>query len=249
MNWRYLVGKSLDEALQSMCRLCIPGTRYIRGRYWIFDISKLYRRRNSTVQRIVDAGANVGQTALYLRRWFKEADIYCFEPVKRTYRTLKVNTDRYSNIHATNLALSSSSENREIRLYPDSQLASFHLGESDKSVGYSSVGTQIVKCITLDDYFPDNESIDILKMDVQGHEIDVLKGAKKQLENGRIHFVIGEAGFRSESRDCTFFPAFHEYLYSRGYFLCGFYDPLRHWDEKLLVSFCNVLYVNTLFKN
>jgi hypothetical protein len=33
-------------------------------------------------------------------------------------------------------------------------------------------------------------------------------------------------------------------LYPRGFFVCGFYDPLRHDDCKLLMAFCNVLFLN-----
>ncbi|MFC1681596.1 FkbM family methyltransferase [Pseudomonadota bacterium] len=247
MNWRYFVGKYLDEATQGMCRLGMPGTRYIRGRYWAFDIKKLYSHGAIPVQRIVDAGANIGQTALYVNRWFRGADVYCFEPVKESYLALIENTKQHSNIHAINSALSSARGHRDIRLYANSELATFHLNETDLSVGLKSVGTEKVTCDTLDDCFPDGYPIDILKMDVQGHEIEVLEGARDHLEDGRIHFIIGEAGFRSENRDCNFFPTFHNYVYSRGFLLCGFYDQYRHWEEKLLISFCNALYVNTSF--
>ena len=56
MNLKHLTGKYLDEALQAACRLRVPGTRYIRGRYWPFDINKLYVRRGSSVRLVVDAG-------------------------------------------------------------------------------------------------------------------------------------------------------------------------------------------------
>ena len=85
-------------------------------------------------------------------------------------------------------------------------------------------------------------SIDLLKLDVQGFEEAVLAGARTMLP--RTRFVYAEAGFRPENRDIATFDRLFDTLYPRGFFVCGFYDPLRHDDCKLLMAFCNVLFLN-----
>ena len=45
-------------------------------------------------------------------------------------------------------------------------------------------------------------------------------------------------------RDIATFDRLFDTLYPRGFFVCGFYDPLRHDDCKLLMAFCNVLFLN-----
>jgi len=60
----------------------------------------------------------------------------------------------------------------------------------------------------------------------------------------RTRFLYAEAGFRPENRDIATFDRLFGALYPRGFFVCGFYDPLRHDDCKLLMAFCNVLFLN-----
>ena len=85
-------------------------------------------------------------------------------------------------------------------------------------------------------------SIDLLKLDVQGFEEAVIAGADAMLP--RTRFLYAEAGFRPENRDIATFNRLFDLLYPRGFFVCGFYDPLRHDDCKLLMAFCNVLFQN-----
>jgi hypothetical protein len=81
-----------------------------------------------------------------------------------------------------------------------------------------------------------------LKLDVQGVEDAVIAGAEDMLP--RTRFLYAEAGFRPENRDIASFDRLFQSLYPRGFFVCGFYDPLRHDDCKLLMAFCNVLFLN-----
>ena len=66
---------------------------------------------------------------------------------------------------------------------------------------------------TLDDFCAENEVTEIgyLKIDVEGHELNVLRGAHRMLEEGRIRFVqfeFGEANIDSR----TFVRDFFEVL-------------------------------------
>jgi FkbM family methyltransferase len=57
-----------------------------------------------------------------------------------------------------------------------------------------------IQCQRLDDCLPSNEIVNLMKIDVEGHELAVFKGALKCLQEQRIHHIIFEAhdGYPSE---------------------------------------------------
>ncbi len=89
--------------------------------------------------------------------------------------------------------------------------------------------------------------IDILKMDVQGWETEVLRGASSMLEDNRIRFVYAEVGFSRIDRDMQHFSELNDFLEERGFRLCGFYSPFRWGAHKAFLGFANALYVNPEF--
>jgi len=84
--------------------------------------------------------------------------------------------------------------------------------------------------------------IDILKMDVQGWELELLQGAEGLLRDRRIRFIYSEVGFRRDSSDMQHFCALNEVLEEQGYWLCGFYQPFRWGPDKRYLGFSNALY-------
>src|SRR5687768_13606395 len=58
----------------------------------------------------IDVGANIGLTSLYISKVYPQAQIYCFEPEKRTFEFLKKNVEinGCQNIKIFNVALGDS---------------------------------------------------------------------------------------------------------------------------------------------
>jgi FkbM family methyltransferase len=54
------------------------------------------------------------------------------------------------------------------------------------------MSTQKISCATLDSLIPDNETVDFLKIDVEGGELRVLRGADRLLKDGRVLFIQTE---------------------------------------------------------
>ncbi len=84
---------------------------------------------------------------------------------------------------------------------------------SDKSC--VSVGQILIETNTIDNYCSINniKEIDILKIDVQGSEIEVLKGALDMLKNGRIKLIYIETYFKQQYVNQ---PLFHDISKLRG---------------------------------
>ena len=134
----------------------------------------------------IDIGANIGLWSRDLTTFFDKT--ICFEPNSNCIKYLKKNIVNEKAI-IYNYALGSKNEDKELFISINSGASSFI---NHVTIGYNSdcskiydkwpQGTkkQLVKVKILDE-FNFNE-IDFIKIDVQGYEYEVLKGAKKTLE-------------------------------------------------------------------
>lgn len=171
----------------------------------------LTKHLNSNSPVIVDVGINRGQSTILFLKWFPSAKIYGFEPLPHIFNVAK---RRLSNrAHLYNLGVSSMSG---VRTFWQSKLdetstfnhpnleSGYHKMKS--KVLLSSTSTMYkaltVKTITLNDFSSKEKigRIDLLKVDTEGHELEVLKGATKLLKRQQIKLVQierQETGLRS----------------------------------------------------
>lgn len=249
MNWRYLLGKNLNLAKHSILSSSIfPLTRYVpRGISWLYDAQRFSGTRDFTV--IFDVGANIGQTAWGLVRYFKAADIYCFEPVSNPFSILHKSYSGCKNVHCINKALGDSVGRAIIELHRNSELNTLVPNQPRKQD--LTGNTEEIILDTLDRFCNANsiKHIDILKMDVQGWELKVLKGGHKMLLENRVRFICSEVGFREADSDMQNFGEFNEFMEEQGYWLCGLYDGFAWGSKKQFLGFANALYINSNFSS
>lgn len=142
-------------------------------------------------QNFLDIGANIGYYSLLASKIIGNAGrVYSFEPSNREFRRLLKNIElnNCTNIIPLNIALSDL--NSEI----DFSVAKGHTGLNsiiiaDKSVVKTS---QIIRAMRLDSFFnSENRKLHLVKIDVEGAELLVLKGMKDILKAHTIQkFVI-----------------------------------------------------------
>ena len=201
------------------------------------DIIRVSPRLN--VSTIFDVGANVGSMTLAYRKRFPDAKVYSFEPVNETFNQLKKATQKDSNIYCYDMALSAQNGSAIINVGSKSGQNSLVFQQKGESK------SQEVKLITLDDFINDQEGIekiDILKIDVEGFECDVLKGAQRTLESGKILYIYIETTFREEDPHHTQFFQIQEILKKYKFNLMGLYDVLPYWAGGNAIPFCNALF-------
>ncbi|MCW9034197.1 MAG: FkbM family methyltransferase [Rhodospirillales bacterium] len=155
-----------------------------------FSHEKYYRFLvKSGVPIIFDIGAHRGESVVFFRSIFPEANIFSFEPEPTNFQALK-NVAHEHNAKPFNLALSSKNEDvvffkQDIShlggLIPINQKSSDSLGYAEKAKNEEISVTSL----TLDSFCSQNfvQEIDLLKIDVQGHELEVLRGAGIMLQN------------------------------------------------------------------
>jgi FkbM family methyltransferase len=143
--------------------------------------------------------------------------IYSFEPVPATFAKLQKNTTHLTQVECVNLALGE--ELGEARMTTDRD------GQNTLFAGVSSSGSVIVQVSTIDDFCADRDiqRVDLLKIDTEGFETFVLKGASDMLSRGRIDFVVAECDFirRPDEPHGDFFEI-HAMLAPLGFNMVGF---------------------------
>jgi FkbM family methyltransferase len=142
---------------------------------------------------IVDVGAHIGDTVKLYQNYFPGFKIFCFEPFTESCDYLKKRFINDSNIKIVETALGSKDETKTLYVSNFSNLNSLQR-PNERAWGFTDKKSVDVETITLDQFCYENDikQIDILKLDVQGSELDVLMGSKTILEKGNISLVYVE---------------------------------------------------------
>jgi FkbM family methyltransferase len=190
---------------------------------------------------VFDVGANEGQTAEYYVRAFPCAQIYSFEPVAATYKSLVKRASRWPRVRAFQLAFADSNRTARIQLVPISGLNSLRNELSNSS---SSSCSELVTIRTLASFCAEQEisHIDLLKTDAEGFDLEVLKGAEAMLRARQIQFILAEVTFHPENAHNTSFFRLAEYLQGLGYYFVDIYDDDTGPFSRPPVGSCNALF-------
>ncbi len=183
-----------------------------------FDIQRLF----GAVDRILDVGANVGQSALYYAKAFGSASIYSFEPVGSTFAQLKANTEHEKRIVCSNVGLGSYEHEATIRLTCPTQNSLLNA----TSEGDSNENTATVRVTTGDAWAAAQgvDRIDLLKVDTEGYDVEVLKGFRGLFSRGKIKAVLVECEFdRVTAEPHGNFFELHKLLTGCGMRIVAFY--------------------------
>ena len=158
------------------------------------DIRLLNKKWNSSVRTFFDVGANHGNTSFKALKQFPQAQIFAFEPHPETFLRLKDATKDYSAIDPVQTALGGEAGNQVMYVYDISNINSL-VPNAPYSVRFGKHSSSIsVKCSTVDLFCAERnvKKIDVLKIDTEGFDLEVLKGAAAMLKRGAISFVYFE---------------------------------------------------------
>ena len=157
---------------------------------------------------LFDIGGHIGESIIFLRQLFPDALIFSFEPDPDSFLNLKAFADKKT--FCFNLALSDSEGQVDFfrnKISHTNSLLPVNINSKD-SIYLEKVRNQtekwdtsrfnsksVVNSVRLDGFCGEEkiEAIDLLKVDVQGAETKVLKGAGKILE--RVENLILEISF------------------------------------------------------
>ncbi len=182
---------------------------------------------------VLDVGANVGEWALAMNNASPRATVYAFEPGAESFAVLANRFVGYSSVHVVNSAVSNSVGTA--LLWSDrsgSALSSLSKRQMEH-FGVEFEHSEPVQVVTLDSWRQEaNVDPIILKIDVEGHEMAVLEGARTVIESVVVvQFEFG--GCNIDSR--TYFRDFWYFFRDIGFRLFRLSPKglvlVEHYDE------------------
>jgi len=190
---------------------------------------------------ILDCGANVGQMAAGFRQLYPQADIYSFEPVKAVFEKLRGRAHAL-HVHPVHKAVGDRDGRVRMNLTTSPEANSLlAYQEGNPCAKWTGViGQEEVEVCTLDRWCAEqgisSERVDILKLDVQGAELQALYGARKLLERTRLVYV--EVSFVPIYKDCPLFGDIESFMKECGYRRYAVYpsDQPQNWGDALYVK-------------
>lgn len=152
----------------------------------LVDLAKKYYRKNSD---IIDAGAYIGLLSISFSEIVSKGNkVHAFECQPETFKVLKQNTVNRGNVECYNNILSANTKQRYLETFDLSKDDNYGGRHTfDKSTGKKNE-VKDIPTITMDSLKLDN--ISIYKVDVEGNEMDVLKGSYKTIERCKPFLLI-----------------------------------------------------------
>lgn len=196
------------------------------------DMKELIQKDNPV---IVDGGANNGGTITSIKQYIPNATIIAFEPLESL--GLKENVKEFDNVHIEHLALGE--KNKEIMFnemnYPDTSSVFVH--SKSNILQYLKVKEKRkTNMVSLDSWADKNyfKEIDIIKLDLQGYELNALKGAENLLKTS-VKVVYAECSFQEFYVGQPLFLDVCNYITSVGFKIWHIYNhnsrgPLGYVD-------------------
>ena len=193
----------------------------------------------NSILAVIDVGANVGQFGIDIRRYGFQGQILSFEPVKETFEVLTETIEKYQPWKAIRLGLGAAESEKIINVSGNAglsssllEMGSVHLENFPDSV---TVSNQKVTISTLDNQLEalglDPRTI-MLKLDVQGYEAEVLRGAEKSL--AKIPLCYLEVSLVPLYKGETTFLPILNLLAEAGHDVIDVFRSLKANDGKLL---------------
>lgn len=158
---------------------------------------------------VIDCGANIGE--LYYSFLLKNKSIryYAFEPEVNTYKCLKINLNSFKNVYLENIALSN-----------ESKKTSFFIDEEGANSSLSDFGSSRkleIESKSLDDFGLEN--IKLLKVEAEGHELEVLQGSIKTIS--KTKYISVDYGPEKGIDQLSTLPEVIDFMYENNFSIIG----------------------------
>lgn len=212
-------------------------------------MNRLRRMGIEKVDVLVDVGANRGQFIDEVIAEYRPGRIHAVEMLPDLAKELALKYAKYLGSSVSCCAVGDESVRRILRSVADqaSSLLVALPGVGEKyGVDISQCDAGEVAVFPLDNVIP-RMSIDLLKIDVQGYELEVLAGAEQTLRNTK--YVVIEMNCIPQYENGSTFGPVYEAMRFRGFTLKNLFAPncgtdnLLHYDERIILH-CDALFVN-----
>ena len=214
----------------------------------ILTAQSLKNNSNGKGSIILDVGGGQATTARIFSKHYPHLPIYVFEPIKSNFITIEKSPDRTTNWQLINKAVGSTIGTTLINIAQRVTASSLlelntdDLNENTYKTALKLQNTEEIQITTLDLEVPKDAIVDVLKLDVQGFELEVLKGATTVLPRTKVIVleINNHQGFKNG-------PTYYEidaFLREHNFKLYNIYPGFR--DRNKLMDWDSI-YVNQAF--
>ena len=183
---------------------------------------------------IFDVGGFHGDVAQTYAEMFPQAEIYTFEPFPPSHEQLAARFRNNPRIHVVQGAVSSRSGESTFHVNVNPATNSLLATGQGAAVEGAAVTTEVISVptLTLDEFCQSRElkAPEILKFDIQGNELEALRGANHVLQSNGPLLIYLEVLFERLYKNCALFCDIAGFLQEKGYELYNLYE-LQHSPE------------------
>lgn len=194
----------------------------------------VYKKYYRNADVVVDVGASFGTFPRILSYFNPAARIYCIEMAKPSFDILKLNTGSLGNTKCFQYALGDRKQQAKFfynQQYPEGS----YLNSREKT-------NSTISMITLDDFTSQNRlsKISLLKIDTEGFELKILRGAKNTLAN--TENLVVEVDFSNSN-----LVQIQKLLYSLGFKLVNI-GEINFDTKNNMINSCDFVFRKIAFK-
>lgn len=184
---------------------------------------------------IFDCGANIGQTTTRYLKIFPNAIVHAFEPNPAVFGKLKRAHGTKPRVVLNQAAVGSASKDGKLFVGNHPGTSSLLPKNEDFSPGWRFTSEVPVRVVTLDDYCKGKriQHIDVLKMDIQGYELEALRGATDLLGRHAIDLIFLEVLYVELYEGAPLVHHLHDFLVSQDYLLLKKYAAASTFGDRL----------------
>lgn len=185
---------------------------------------------------IFDVGSHKGQTSSHFYKLFPHSIIHAFEPSPTLFAEIEKNLSKRKNIRCHNFALGETNE-KAFLTRPGSDLC----GQVVKAQENNSTSISVRR---LDGFcqVENISAIDLLKINVEGNELSVLKRASGMIERNAISTIFLEYDFNKDDKQHSYFFEIFDFLSENNFCFHGLFDVVRY-SPSYGIGFCNALFL------
>ncbi len=243
-----LLKRLAHRILKNLNRKIVPMDTF--GSHSVDDALGMLAPVNGTLT-VLDVGANVGFFSQGVLQAATNTIVHAFEPFPEAYDRLQDLAKRFEERLFPHMNAMSDKPGASLLFLNSADVTNSLLPNADSAADYQPahysdpVGTLEVALNTVD-AFCKKESIStihLLKIDTQGTDLNVLKGARELIENSEVCLILVEVLFVPMYSDQCWFHEIQTWLTARGFQLVQLYeinrdDSLRFskWADALFVS-------------
>ncbi len=174
-------GKRIDTSVFINNPIKITDTFwYLHGLNEIFIEEVYHFQADSKTPLIIDCGSNIGLSIIYFKRLFPDAKIIGFEPDNEIFKILENNINQF-NLKDVVLHQKAVWINNELLSFRQNGSVGGHITDDEGS------NTIKIEASRLKNFL--NQSVDFLKIDIEGAEYQIIKDCEEKLTNIKNIFI------------------------------------------------------------